>query len=151
VALALQRVESAQHVKLFIKQDTTAPHSVLSAHMMADSTKRFRGEIQSVQRTEISLMGLFALIWVAGCGGVFTGIPDLDSPDGRVFVQRCGGCHGTSYGGGHGVPDPRFRRMTEWREILPKMDRLIRERGLPPLTESEREAIFRYLGHHAKT
>jgi hypothetical protein len=41
--------------------------------------------------------------------------------------------------------------MAEWRqEILPKMDRLIRERGLPPLTEPEREAIIRYLNHHAK-
>jgi mono/diheme cytochrome c family protein len=95
-------------------------------------------------------MVLLALMWVAGCGGVFTGIPDLDSPDGRVFAQRCGGCHGTSYGGGHGVPDPRFRTMTEWQEVLPKMDRLIRERGLPPLTEPEREAIIRYLSHHAK-
>jgi mono/diheme cytochrome c family protein len=96
-------------------------------------------------------MALLALMWLVGCGGVFTGIPDLDSPDGRVFAQRCGGCHGTSYRGGHGVPDPRFRTMTEWQEVLPKMDRLIRERGLPPLTEPEREAIIRYLGHHAKS
>ena len=56
-----------------------------------------------------------------------------------------------SYGGGHAVPDPRFRTMTEWQEVLPKMDRLIRERGLSPLTELEREAIIRYLIHHAKS
>ena len=96
-------------------------------------------------------MALLALMWLVGCGGVFTGIPDLDSPDGRVFAQRCGGCHGTSYGGGHGVPDPRFRTMAEWQEVLHKMDRLIREKGLPPLTESEREAIIRYLSHYAKS
>jgi hypothetical protein len=41
--------------------------------------------------------------------------------------------------------------MAEWEQILPKMDRLIRERALPPLTESERDAIVRYLGHHAKS
>jgi hypothetical protein len=41
--------------------------------------------------------------------------------------------------------------MAEWEEILPKMEQLIRERGLTPLTESEREAIVRYLSHHAKS
>jgi hypothetical protein len=42
--------------------------------------------------------------------------------------------------------------MAEWRQgILPKMDRLIRESGLPPLTEPEHEAIIRYLGDHAKS
>jgi hypothetical protein len=41
--------------------------------------------------------------------------------------------------------------MVEWQEVLPKMDRLIRERELPPLTEPEREAIIRYLSHHAKS
>ena len=56
-----------------------------------------------------------------------------------------------SYRGGHGVPDPRFRTMAEWQEVLLKMDRLTRERGLPPLTEPEREAIIRYLSHHAKS
>ena len=96
-------------------------------------------------------MVLSTLLWVVGCGAVFTGIPDLDSPDGRVFALRCGGCHGSSYRGGHGVPDPRFRTMAEWQEVLPRMDHLIRERGFPPLTESEREAIFRYLSHHAKS
>jgi hypothetical protein len=117
---------------------------------MDDIPKSFRKEIRSVQRTGISVIGLLALMLLVRCGGVFTGIPDLDSPDGQVFALRCGGCHGTAYRGGHGVPDPRFRTMTEWQEVLPKMDRLIRERGLPPLTEPEREAIIRYLGHHAK-
>jgi mono/diheme cytochrome c family protein len=118
---------------------------------MVNSTKSFGKEIRSAQRTGRAIAGLFALIWVVGCGGVFTGIPDLDSPDGLVFAQRCGGCHSTSYGGGHGVPDPRFRTMAEWQEVLPRMDRLIRERGFPPLTEPEREAIIRYLSHHAKS
>jgi hypothetical protein len=41
--------------------------------------------------------------------------------------------------------------MAEWREILPKMDERRREAGLPPLAESDREAIFRYLSRHAKS
>jgi len=121
---------------------------------MVNSTKSSWKQIWSAERTGRSVTGLLALMWVVGCGGVFTGIPDLDTPDGRVFAQRCGGCHGKPFGDHwvtHGVPDPRFRTMAEWREVLPKMDRLIRERGLPPLTESERKAIIRYLGHHANT
>ena len=49
------------------------------------------------------------------------------------------------------MPDPRFRTMAEWQEVLPKMDSLIRKKGLPPLTEPEREAIIRYLIRHAKS
>jgi hypothetical protein len=41
--------------------------------------------------------------------------------------------------------------MVEWQAVLPKMERLIREKGLAPLTEPERDAIVRYLGHHAKS
>ena len=119
--------------------------------MMVNIAKSFGKEIRSAQRTRRSVTGLLVLMWVVGCGGVFTGIPDLDTPDGRVFAQRCGGCHGVSYKGGHGVPDPRFRTMAEWQEVLPKMDLLISESGLPPLTEPEREAIIRYLSHHAKS
>jgi hypothetical protein len=117
---------------------------------MVNIAKSFGKEIRSAQRTRRSITGLLALMWVVGCGGVFTGIPDLDTPDGRVFAQRCGGCHGKSFRD-HRVPDPRFLTMAEWQEVLPIMDRLIRERGLPPLTESEREAIIRYLSHHAKS
>ena len=91
-------------------------------------------------------MGLLAVMGMVACVGL-TGIPDLDTPDGRVYAQRCGGCHAR----GHGVPDPRFRTMEEWLEVLPKMDRLIREQALPPLTELERESIIRYLSSHAKS
>ena len=118
---------------------------------MVNIVKSFEKEIRSAQRTRRSVTGLLVLMWVVGCGGVFTGIPDLDTPDGRVFAQRCGACHGKSFRA-HGVPDPRFRTMVEWRqEILPKMDHLMRESGLPPLTEREREAITRYLSDHAKS
>jgi hypothetical protein len=41
--------------------------------------------------------------------------------------------------------------MTEWQEVLPRMERLMQEKGLPPLTEVEREAIIRYLSGHAKS
>jgi hypothetical protein len=121
---------------------------------MAHIAKSFWKEIWNAQRIRGFVTGLLVLMWVVGCGGVFTGIPDLDSPDGRVFAQRCGACHGKPFGDHgitHGVPDPRFRTLAEWQEELTRMDRLIREKGLPPLTEPEREAIIRYLSRHAKS
>ena len=95
-------------------------------------------------------LGLIWLMGVAGCSAALTGIPALDAPDGRVFAERCGGCHDRCCGKGHGVPDPRFHTMSEWQEIVPRMDRLIGEQGLAPLSQAEREAIMRYLRQHAK-
>jgi len=117
---------------------------------MVNMAARFRRHIRNAQRIRRFVTGLLTLMWVVGCGGVFTGIPDLNTPDGQVFAQRCGSCHGKPFGG-HGVPDPRFRSMEEWQEVLPTMDRLIHESGLTPLTDPEREAIIRYLSHHAKS
>lgn len=117
---------------------------------MVNIGKIFGKEIWSAQRIRRFVTGLLALMWVVGCGWVFTGIPDLNTPDGRVFAQRCGSCHGKPFGE-HGVPDPRFRTMKEWQDVLPTMDHLIHESGLPPLTKPEREAIIRYLSRHAKS
>jgi mono/diheme cytochrome c family protein len=96
------------------------------------------------------MTAILGVLGMAGCA-MLTEIPDLDTPDGRVYAQRCGACHGTSHLRGHGVPDPRFRTMAEWENILPRMEQLIRERGLAPLGDLEREAIIRYLSQHAKS
>jgi hypothetical protein len=99
-------------------------------------------------------IGLLALLWIGGCGGVLTGIPELNTPEGRVFAQRCAACHLQPFGDHgvtHGVPDPRFRTMAEWEKEVSRMESLMREKGLLPLTESERAAIMRYLSRHAKS
>lgn len=93
------------------------------------------------------------VFWMGGCGAVLTEIPELDTTDGRVFAQRCGACHGKPFGGHgitHGVPDPRFRNMVQWQEELGRMEGLMREKGMQPLSNPEREAITRYLNRHAK-
>jgi hypothetical protein len=41
--------------------------------------------------------------------------------------------------------------MVEWQKELSRMEGLMREKGLPSLTEPEREAIRRYLSRHAKS
>ena len=109
--------------------------------------------IRAACRLHAYSMGLVASLWIGGCGGVFTGIPELDTTDGRVFAQRCSACHGQPFGDHgltHGVPDPRFRTTAEWQEVLPRMERLMHEKGLSPLTDLERQAINRYLSRHAK-
>lgn len=110
--------------------------------------------IRTTRRLCAYSLGLAALLWIGGCGGVFTGIPELDTSDGQVFAQRCAACHLQTFGDHgitHGVPDPRFRTMVEWQEVLPRMERLMQEKGLPPLTDLERETINRYLNRHAKS
>lgn len=122
--------------------------------MMDNMANRIAKVIRSPRRTGTVVTGLFMLVWAGGCGGAFTGIPDLDTADGRIFAQQCAACHGKRFGRHavtHGVPDPRLRTMAEWREVLPKMDELRREARLPPLTDPDREAITRYLSRHAKS
>ncbi|MCP9456691.1 MAG: hypothetical protein NNA18_11370 [Nitrospira sp.] len=99
------------------------------------------------------LAGVAALVGLSGCGGAWTGIPGLDTPDGRIFAQRCSACHLQPFGDHgvtHGVPDPRFRTLEEWKKEVARMEGLMREKGLSPLTDQDREAIFRYLALHAK-
>lgn len=101
----------------------------------------------------LCVIALGVIFWMVGCGAVLTEIPELDTVDGRVFAQRCGACHGKPFGSHgitHGVPDPRFRTMVEWQEELTRMESLMREKGLQPLTDPEHEAITRYLNRHAK-
>lgn len=96
---------------------------------------------------------LMAVVGLGGCGAVLTEIPELDTAEGRVFAQRCGACHGKPFGGHgitHGVPDPRFRTMVQWQEEVARMEGLMREKGMQPLTDPKREAITRYLNRHAK-
>lgn len=106
--------------------------------------------IRSGTRCACATLALMTLAWALGCAGALTGIPDLDSPDGRVFAQRCKSCH-LKFPISHAVPDPRLRTMAEWQEVLPKMDRIAREHGIPPMTEDERAAILRYLERHSKS
>jgi hypothetical protein len=103
----------------------------------------------STQHTKGIMTAVVIFLTAAGCA-MLTGTPDLDTPDGQVYARRCGACHGMQQMRGHGVPDPRSRTMVEWQEVLPKMEGLIREKGLMPLTAPERDAIFRYLSSHAK-
>ncbi|NGZ02948.1 MAG: hypothetical protein CV090_07860, partial [Nitrospira sp. WS238] len=60
------------------------------------------GTSRSGCRLCVYAFSVAALLWISGCGGVFTDIPELDTEDGRVFAQRCGACHGKPFGS-HGI------------------------------------------------
>lgn len=77
---------------------------------------------------------------LSGCIAL-SGMPDLNTPDGRVYAAQCAKCHG--------LPEPRFRTITEWKPIVVGMADKIRQKGLPPLTIPERAAILRFLERHA--
>ena len=84
---------------------------------------------------------LIRVCFLSGCIAP-SGIPDLNSPDGRVYAKQRAKCHG--------LPGPRFRTLREWELMVSDMADKIREKGLRPLTMPEREANFRYLERHAK-
>lgn len=130
--------------------------SGISSEKRADMKRLGKTWAELIRQTRLCAYALGVTAWlsIGGCGGVFTGIPELDTSDGQVFAQRCSACHGKpfgSHGVTHGVPDPRFRTLAEWQDLLPRMEQLMREKGLAPLTDSEREAINRYVSRHAKS
>jgi mono/diheme cytochrome c family protein len=98
-----------------------------------------------MQLLRISLA--FLLLATAGCA-IQTGdsnatpIPDAESPAARLYAGRCGGCHA--------VPHPARLTYPGWVQLLPLMERRMAERGMPPLSEAERNQILAYLKAHAR-
>jgi hypothetical protein len=87
------------------------------------------------------------LVATAGCTltagkPAVTPIPDAGSPGALTFSARCGGCHA--------LPHPERLSYQGWLRLLPLMERRIAERGMPPLSETERSEILVYLKAHAR-
>ena len=57
------------------------------------------------------------------------------------YVHRCGGCHAT--------PDPSIRTSSQWEYVVPRMEGLIRDLGLIPLSHLEKPLILGFLERHA--
>ncbi|MFQ5581593.1 MAG: hypothetical protein ACE5F3_03075 [Mariprofundaceae bacterium] len=71
-----------------------------------------------------------------------TPIPDADSPQARVYVAKCSGCHV--------LPHPKRLHFEQWRHMLKLMDRRMAEREVPLPSIEERQAIVDYLKAHAR-
>jgi hypothetical protein len=80
---------------------------------------------------------------LAGCvsnGG--RALPDAQSAGARVFVYRCSQCHDT--------PHPRRHDYAGWKHLIGLMEQRMTERGMMPLTDSERTAILSYLKDNSR-
>ncbi len=71
-----------------------------------------------------------------------TSIPDADSPEAKVYIERCSVCHV--------LPHPKRLSFSSWKHMLKLMDQRMEERGISPLEPAEREAIAAYLKRHAR-
>jgi hypothetical protein len=71
-----------------------------------------------------------------------TPIPDAGSPAARLYAERCGACHV--------VPHPARLTYPGWVRLLPLMEHRMAERGMPPLSEVERNEILAYLKAYAR-
>jgi cytochrome c1 len=71
-----------------------------------------------------------------------TPIPDADSPEAKVYAEKCSACHS--------LPHPKRLYFEQWQHMLKVMYMRISERNSEPLTEQEQEAILRYLKAHSR-
>jgi hypothetical protein len=86
-------------------------------------------------RTALHAILIAAVALAAGCHRA--PIPEADSADARVYVQRCGQCH---------MPyDPRMMTPAMWQAQVTMMEIKIHEAALPELSGDQRTAILDYL------
>lgn len=71
-----------------------------------------------------------------------TSIPDADSPQAKVYAEKCSTCHA--------LPHPKRLSFNGWKHMLKLMDQRMEERGMSPLEAKDWEAIAAYLKHHAR-
>ncbi len=91
-----------------------------------------------------SALVLVAAVGLTGCAatGPTAGLPDAGSPAAQTYMAYCGACHS--------VPHPGRHRSAVWPGIVAMMEQRMRERGMAPPGEPERQAILGYLQAHAR-
>ncbi|HXW84905.1 MAG TPA: hypothetical protein VEJ86_10905 [Candidatus Binataceae bacterium] len=68
-------------------------------------------------------------------------LPDADSPAAQLYKSRCGACH-AAY-------NPRGMTAAMWQVQVDMMEGKMRDAGMAPLTEGERQMILDYLTRNA--
>ncbi len=58
-----------------------------------------------------------------------------------AYAQQCGQCHAPYY--------PGSMTADMWRVQVPMMEDKMKQSGLPPMTDSDRNAILDYLARNA--
>lgn len=91
-------------------------------------------------RNTALLMALAALVLpVAGCSHP---LPQPHSAAAQLYAQRCGGCH-YAYA-------PHSLTAAMWEVQVKMMEVRMRKRGLPTMTDEERQTILKYLKRNAE-
>ena len=75
---------------------------------------------------------------VSGCNAA---LPESDSPEARLYQQKCSGCHR--------LYAPGVLTAEMWGFMVARMEKEFRRRGVPPLTEEEKRTILSYLQLHS--
>ena len=90
----------------------------------------------------VSLFSVFSFLILSFCSRKLTPIPDMESPEAKVYITRCSGCHA--------LPHPSRLDMVRWRKIIKVMKIRMQERGYPPMTEDEEKMILEYLRKYSR-
>lgn len=90
-------------------------------------------------RARPTVFAIALLVMLSGCAK--KSLPDPAGPDAELYVARCGQCH-RPY-------NPRTMTADMWRAQVPMMEDKMRQAGLPPLSDSDREQILDYLTANA--
>lgn len=85
---------------------------------------------------------LFMMVIIAGCAGRPTPIPDADTPEARLYAEKCSTCHSLAH--------PMRQSSDEWVHLVELMEVHMDRIGMPPLTGDEREVIMEYLKGHSR-
>jgi len=70
-------------------------------------------------------------------------LPETGSPAATVYQQRCGQCHAPY--------NPRTMTSAMWAVQVDAMQVKMRQSGIPPLTDDQRQTILDYLSRNAGT
>ena len=84
---------------------------------------------------------LVVLLGAATLLGCSTDVPEAETPQAQLYVNRCGGCHR--------VYAPASMTAAMWEMQVERMQGEIVRRGLPALTKEERETLLVYLRRHS--
>jgi hypothetical protein len=84
---------------------------------------------------------VFTALLIGACAQPMN-VPDAKSPGAEAFVSRCSTCHS--------LPAPQRHSAQEWEHMVGVMEKRMRERKVPPLTQDERKLILGYLTEHSR-
>lgn len=88
------------------------------------------------------LLVVILLVGIYGCVALPTPIPDDGTEAASLYRSRCATCHALAH--------PKRFTATQWEGWLPRMRQIMKERGVPSMSEEEWKLIGKYLTNNAR-